>query len=587
METPPYVPIDGGKQHTPFNKEEDHEMVKKLDRMNLRKKLNYSYTVVIRLMILSGLISIVGLSTLYLELHKYINGAQKADTAVKECRININVAARNMLEMALVGTEDTYSGYVDTLKQHLQTVGQEIETLKSTHIIPDDLYEQYVIVLNEWVPIANEIIELIEQRKIAEALPKISAESTPALDKVVTISQQMNDVTDAQKNRAIFLSQVIAIVGCISIVLFAFTASLLSIKIRKHLTHSILTPLQELESVAGKLAAGNLHVELDCRSDDEFGSMAESLRKAVGILSSYIDDISATMEEFSKGNFDVKPSVEWQGDFQGILISLLQFEQSMSETVKGIQRVADKVSYDAQQVAQNSTNLAEGAAEQSSITGALSATLASVSEQVSQNANNAENISRKVDQLGEEIISSNQKMQEMVTSMNEINQSSEEIGKIIATINDLASQTNLLALNASIEAARAGEAGRGFSVVADQVSVLASQSSEAAKESTLLIGSSVKAVEKGMVIADETASQLKNVVDDSRAITIEVGEVAVALESQTEAISQIDNGVEHINEVVKINSRAAEESATASQEMSGQADNLEGLIRKFRVGNFS
>lgn len=283
----------------------------------------------------------------------------------------------------------------------------------------------------------------------------------------------------------------------------------------------------------------------------------------------------------------MKPSVEWQGDFQGILISLLQFEQSMSETVKGIQRVADKVSYDAQQVAQNSTNLAEGAAEQSSITGALSATLASVSEQVSQNANNAENISRKVDQLGEEIISSNQKMQEMVTSMNEINQSSEEIGKIIATINDLASQTNLLALNASIEAARAGEAGRGFSVVADQVSVLASQSSEAAKESTLLIGSSVKAVEKGMVIADETASQLKNVVDDSRAITIEVGEVAVALESQTEAISQIDNGVEHINEVVKINSRAAEESATASQEMSGQADNLEGLIRKFRVGNFS
>lgn len=562
-------------------------MVKKLDRMNLRKKLNYSYTVVIRLMILSGLISIVGLSTLYLELHKYINGAQKADTAVKECRININIAARNMLEMALIGTEDTYSTYVNTVKQHLQTVGQEIETLKSTHIIPDDLYEQYVIVLNEWGPVANDIIELIEQRKIAEALPKISAESTPALDKVVTISQQINDVADAKKARAIFLSQVIAIVGCISIVLFALTASLVSIKIRKHLTHSILTPLQELESVAGMLAAGNLHVELSCRSDDEFGSMAESLRKAVGILSSYIDDISATMEEFSKGNFDVKPSVEWQGDFQGILISLLQFEQSMSETVKGIQRVADKVSYDAQQVAQNSTNLAEGAAEQSSITGALSTTLASVSEQVSQNANNAENISRKVDQLGEEIISSNQKMQEMVTSMNEINQSSEEIGKIIATINDLASQTNLLALNASIEAARAGEAGRGFSVVADQVSLLASQSSEAAKESTILIGSSVKAVEKGMVIADETASQLKNVVDDSRAITIEVGEVAVALESQTAAISQIDNGVEHINELVTINSRAAEESATASQEMSGQADNLEGLIRKFRVGNFN
>ena len=161
-----------------------------------------------------------------------------------------------------------------------------------------------------------------------------------------------------------------------------------------------------------------------------------------------------------------------------------------------------------------------------------------------------------------------------------------EIGKIIATINDIASQTNLLALNASIEAARAGEAGRGFSVVADQVSVLAAQSSDAAKESTSLIGTSVKAVEKGMVIADETAQKLKRVVDDSKSITEEVSHVASDLEAQTDAIMQIDDGVVHINDVVKTNSQAAEESASASQEMSSQAESLEGLIRRFKVGKF-
>ena len=122
--------------------------------------------------------------------------------------------------------------------------------------------------------------------------------------------------------------------------------------------------------------------------------------------------------------------------------------------------------------------------------------------------------------------------------------------------------------------------------MADQVSVLASQSSEAAKESASLIGTSVKAVEKGMVIADETARQLRQVVDDSKAITKEVSGVAAALEAQTEAISQIDEGVEHINEVVRTNSQAAEESALASQEMSSQAENLEGLIRRFKVGKF-
>ena len=223
---------------------------------------------------------------------------------------------------------------------------------------------------------------------------------------------------------------------------------------------SVLTPLQELEAVAGALSDGNLHFELKYQSDDEFGGMADHLRNAVSILSSYVDDISNTMQEFSDGNFDVRPSVEWKGDFRNIHDSLMQFEESMADTVKGIQRVADRVSFDAQQVADSSAGLAQGAAEQTAITSDLSATLSSVSEQVSQNAENAEQISIKVDELGQEIIDSNQKMQEMVDSMSEINEASMEIGKIIATINDIASQTNLLALNASIEAARAGEAGR-------------------------------------------------------------------------------------------------------------------------------
>ena len=170
--------------------------------------------------------------------------------------------------------------------------------------------------------------------------------------------------------------------------------------------------------------------------------------------------------------------------------------------------------------------------------------------------------------------------------MSEINEASQQIGKIIATINDIASQTNLLALNASIEAARAGEAGKGFAVVADQVSVLASQSSDAAKESTILIDTSVQAVEKGMVIADETAKQLEHVVTGSKEITQQVNGVADALAAQTEAFDQINDGVDHINEVVQSNSATSQECAAASQEMNGQAEKLKDLIRGFKVGKF-
>lgn len=561
-------------------------MLKKIEGMKMPKKLNFGYAVVISLMIFSGLISIAGLTSLYYELHSYVNGAQKADTAVKVCRINVNVAARSMLEMALNEDSDTYSNYKKTVEDHLLELESEIESLKNTDVISSELCRQYVEALNKWGPIGYNIIELIEAGQKEEAVSLIFTESSPALNDVITLSREIDAAIAPKKARAIFLSKIIAGVGYILIIAFIVAASFLAARIGKRIVKSVLTPLQELETVAGALSAGDLHCDLNYFSDDEFGSMADHLRKAVGILSSYVDDISNTMQEFSTGNFDVRPSVEWQGDFKSIQDSLMQFERSMADTVKGIQRVADQVSSDSQQVAQSSSNLAHGAAEQTAITGDLSSTLTSVSEQVSQNADNAEKISQKVDELGLEIINSNQKMQEMVTSMNEISRSSTEISKIIATINDIASQTNLLALNASIEAARAGEAGRGFSVVADQVSVLAAQSSDAAKESTALIESSVRAVEKGMIIADETAQQLKQVVENSKAITKEVSSVAVALEAQTEAITQIDDGVEHINEVVRTNSMAAEESAAASQEMSRQAENLEGLIRRFKVGKF-
>ncbi|MDE6889688.1 MAG: HAMP domain-containing protein [Eubacterium sp.] len=561
-------------------------MLKKLERMKMQKKLNAGYAVVIALMIFSGLISITGLSSLYYELHSYVNGAQRADTAVKVCRINVNVAARNILEMALSEDVSTYGNYRKAVEERLIEIEPEIKILNQTDVISDQISRQYTDELTEWVKVGEHIMELLESGYRKEPLSLIVTQSSPMLDQVVEISKEIDTQIAAEKERAVFLGQIVAVVGCISIVAFIIAASVMAARIGKRIVASILMPLQELESVAEQLSSGNLHFELNYRSDDEFGSMANHLRNAVGILSSYVDDISNTMQQFSDGNFDVRPAVDWKGDFKGIQDSLMQFERSMAETVKGIQRVADRVSCDSQQVAQSSAGLAQGAAEQTAVTGDLSDTLSSVSEQVSHNADNAEEISKKVDELGQEIVKSSQKMQEMVDSMSEINDASTEISKIITTIHDIASQTNLLALNASIEAARAGEAGKGFAVVADQVSVLAAQSSDAAKESTALIGSSVKAVEKGMVIADETAQQLRQVVDDSRAITREVSSVASALESQTEAIAQIDNGVEHINEVAKANSKAAEESADASQEMSSQAESLEGLIRRFKVGKF-
>ena len=375
-------------------------------------------------------------------------------------------------------------------------------------------------------------------------------------------------------------------VGIVIIVAFVCLAIFFSKMLGAKIVQAIIEPLIAIEKVTKEIAAGNLHCEIDYHAKDKIGELAHDLRKSVSILASYVDDISNSMDEFSKGNFAVKPQVEWKGDFKGIRDSFIAFEESMSSTVKGIQQVADEVANGSEQVSESSMGLAQSSTEQAAVTEELTATITSISEQVAQNARNAEEISDKVKNLGGEIVIGNEKMQEMVQSMNEISDASKEIGKIIATINDISAQTNLLALNASIEAARAGEAGKGFAVVADQVSVLAAQSSEAAKESSQLVETSVKAVEKGIVIVDDTAKQLENVVSGSNLITSEVNEVAQALSAQNDSFEQINEGVEQINNNVQNNSAAAQECAAASQQMRSQAANLDGLIRKFKVAKF-
>ena len=539
--------------------------------------------VVIALMVVSGIVGIIGLTILKSGLNDFVNGSNKADTAVKICRIDINIAARNIREMALNDDVSSYAGYRQKVDEKLDDVGVELESLKETGLISDELYQKYVDVITAWGEVGYDIMAKIEAGEKEAAIEDILNKCVPALDELIAISQELDAVTDELMQKSVTQSEIIFWIALVAIVIFIVAAIIIAQQIGKRIVATITTPILEIESVAKELTEGNLHSTIDYRSQDEIGHLAHDLRKAIRILGTYVDDISKAMGEFANGNFVVQPEVEWRGDFKAILDAFMMFEESMADTVKGIRRAAEQVESGAGQVSDSASELAEGATEQASITEELAATIETVSEQVASSAESAKGISKQVEKAGVEIVNGNEKVKEMVQSMGEINNASQEIRKIIDTINDIASQTNLLALNASIEAARAGEAGKGFAVVADQVSVLASQSANAAHESTLLIESSMQAVEKGIVIADETAKQLETVVADSRIIAEDVNKAAMALEAQKEAFQQINEGVDHINDVVQTNSATSEECAAASQEMNSQATMLKEVIEKFKI----
>jgi putative sensory transducer protein len=535
------------------------------------------------MMLISGLFSIVVIGVLFANMVHYVKNVAAADEAVKICRINVNASARNIREMALNDDTSSYDGYEQTVKKMLTEVDSELKILKKTGTISKENYEEYAAALSDWGNIGYSIIDEIKNGDREKAVDDILNDCTPALNKLVDIATKLDEETDQMSNQSSRTTFIFAIAGFVCIFVCLGFAWTLTKKTGKKVLETILEPLHAVEVVAKELTEGNLHSTLEYHSEDEIGSLAHSMRKSIRILGSYVDDIGRAMKEFSEGNFDVKPEVEWKGDFVGILDSFMLFEKSMAETIKGIQTVSNEISSAAGQVASSSNDLAEGATNQAAVVEELTATVEGVSEQVEKNAKSAKEISNRVDELGDAISESNGKMKEMVDSMHEINDASQEIDKIIATINEIASQTNLLALNASIEAARAGEAGKGFAVVANQVNLLADQSAHAAKESAELIETSVKAVEKGMVIAGQTATQLEDVAESSKVITGEVTNIAETLETQTVEIQQINQGIEQINDVVQSNAATSEECAAASQEMSSQAESLRETIRKFKV----
>lgn len=555
----------------------------KLENLHLKERINYGYRKVIIMMLVSGLLSIVVIGILFFNMKHYVQNVTVADQAVKICRINVNAAARNIREMALNNDASSYDNYEQTVERLLAEVDTHLNNLKKSGVVPDADYEEYSSALADWGNIGYSIMEKIKSGDKDKALDSILNDCTPALNKAVEIAIRLDEMTDEQSSRSVRITIIFAVAGVACIIVCLVLAWKLVTKTGKKVLETILVPLREVEAVAQELTDGNLHSTLEYHSDDEIGRLAHSMRKSIRILGSYVDDIGRAMKMFAEGNFDVQPEVEWKGDFVGILNSFMMFEKSMAEVIKGIQHVSDEVSSAAEQVAASSNDLADGATNQAAVVEELTATVEGVSEQVEKNSKTAKEISGRVDELGNAILESNGKMKDMVDSMNEINGASKEIDKIIATINEIAAQTNLLALNASIEAARAGEAGKGFAVVANQVNVLADQSAQAAKESATLIETSVKAVEKGMVIAGQTASQLQEVAENSQIITKEVTNIADTLETQATEIKQINDGIEQINDVVQTNSATSEECAASSQEMSSEAENLREMIQKFKI----
>lgn len=379
---------------------------------------------------------------------------------------------------------------------------------------------------------------LRESGKVDEGLQLMNAVYMPAMasylgaqsEFVAMKRKQLQDVQADTENRRINnLTMLISGLALIVVCILLGT---------KWLIGSIRQPLHAANTLAARIAQGDLSTPVHTMREDEFGqllrslaSMNESLGRMVSQIRYSTDNIATASAEIASGNNDLAQRTEQTSS------NLQATASSMDALTVTVQHSADN--------ARQASSLAVSASTVAKRGGAV----------VSQ----------------------------VVQTMQEIDASSKRISDIIGVIDGIAFQTNILALNAAVEAARAGEQGRGFAVVASEVRSLAGRSAEAAREIKALIGTSVERVESGTRLVTDAGQTMEEIVESVQRVADVISEITAAASAQSAGIAEVNQAIGDLDQMTQQNAALVEESAAAAESLRDQADHMKQAVAVFKV----
>lgn len=553
------------------------------NNMKIGTKLLTAFGFIVVLYVITVISASVGIKNMSGELQRFYDDAFVSSKTVLQMNAAIHNIGRGMLLTATDSTDVQFKNRMDDIKSSVTVLEDGMTVLNQSYMKDKAEIQELNDAVEELNPYRTHILELLEEKNYSEAIDKYVDEYEPCASQVRTMLKGLSAITvenaeDSQKQGENLYHTTLGIILSVAVLVLIFTTC-----IWVFITRSITEPIKAIQKTATEIAEGNLNTVLDYKARNELGELSDNLRQTVASLKEYVLEVEKGLTALGKGNLSYKIKIRFKGDFVTLGNAMDEITYLLRNAMQQISNSAEQVSGGAEQVSNGSQLLAQGASEQAGSIEQLATNINDISERVKYNADKAIQSSELAERVGKTIENSNMQMKVLLAAINQSQSNSREITGIVKEIEDIAFQTNILALNASVEAARAGDAGKGFSVVANEVRRLASKATEASKLTADLVQKNTDTVEEGIRAVDSTADYLQKSVEGARTVVAMVNDISKTSVTQANAIAQIRSSIEQITDIVQGNSATSEESAAASEELSAQARILKSLVEQFEL----